>query len=45
MGDEWEQTLKDQIEKRELFNALISDNFKQGNFTDHEIGIATAYNK
>jgi hypothetical protein len=45
LGDEWEQTLKNEIEKRELFIALLSDNFRKAHFTDHEIGIATAYNK
>ncbi len=45
IGDEWEQTLKNEIEKRELFVALLSDNFRKAHFTDHEIGIACAYNK
>lgn len=45
IGYEWEETLKDEIKKRELFIALLSDNFKKANFTDHEIGIACAYNK
>lgn len=45
MGYEWEPTLKDEIKKRELFIALLSNNFRKANFTDHEIGIACAYNK
>jgi len=45
IGDEWEKTLKDRIEKCELFLALLSENFRQASFTDHEVGIASFLNK
>ena len=45
IGDEWEKTLKNRIEKCELFLALLSKNFRQASFTDHEVGIASFLNK
>ena len=45
VGSDWEQTLKDEIEKRELFIVLLSSNFRKASFTDQEIGIAIAFNK
>lgn len=45
IGEEWENTLKERIEKCELFIALLSKNFHKAHFTDHEIGIASAMNK
>jgi len=45
IGDEWEETLKEKIKNCELFLALLSKNFHEARFTDHEIGIATAFNK
>ncbi len=40
-----ENTVKDLIEKCILFVALLSENFKNSDFTDHEVGIAIACNK
>ncbi len=45
IGDEWESTLKKRIDQSELFLALISTNFHKAQYTDHEVGIAIAYNK
>ncbi len=45
IGDEWEETLKEKIKNCELVLALLSKNFHEARFTDHEIGIATAFNK
>ena len=45
IGDEWEETLIEKIKNCELFLALLSKNFHEARFTDHEIGIATAFNK
>jgi len=45
IGDEWEKTLKNRIEKCELFLVLLSKNFRQASFTDHEVGIASYLNK
>ena len=45
IGDEWEETLKEKIKRCDLFLALLSKNFHKARFTDHEIGIATAFNK
>jgi len=45
IGEEWENKLKNEIYNRELFLVLLSENFKNANFTNHEVGIATAYNK
>lgn len=44
-GTEWEDKLKNEIYNRELFLVLLSENFKNGSFTNHEVGIATAHNK
>lgn len=45
IGEDWENKLKNEIYNRELFLVLLSTNFKNANFTDHEVGIATAHNK
>lgn len=45
VGEEWEETLKEKIKNCELFLVLLSEFFHKANFTDHEIGIATAFNK
>ena len=45
IGEEWEKTLKDKIQQSELFLVLLSKNFHNAHFTDHEVGIASAYNK
>lgn len=45
IGDDWEDTLKTEIENRDLFVALLSENFKKADFTDHEVGIAIAWHK
>lgn len=45
IGTDWDDKLKNEIYNRELFLVLLSDNFKTGTFTNHEVGIATAYNK
>jgi len=45
IGTDWDDKLKNEIYNRELFLVLLSDNFKTGSFTNHEVGIATAYNK
>jgi TIR domain len=45
IGDKWEEILKEEIKKCELFIVLLSKNFHEARFTDHEIGIATAFNK
>lgn len=45
IGDEWEKTLIEKIKNCELFLVLLTKNFHGARFTDHEIGIATAFNK
>lgn len=45
IGTEWDDKLKNEIYNRELFLVLLSDHFKHASFTNHEVGIATAYNK
>ncbi|MGC5098463.1 toll/interleukin-1 receptor domain-containing protein, partial [Escherichia coli] len=45
IGTEWEPELKNEIYNCELFLVLLSENFKMGDFTDHEVGIATSYDK
>jgi len=45
IGEDWDNKLKNEIYNRELFLVLLSKNFKNANFTDHEVGIATAHNK
>ena len=45
IGDEWEETLKEKIKTCDLFLVLLSINFHKARFTDHEVGIATAFNK
>ena len=45
IGADWDETLKNEIYNRELFLVLLSENFKNASFTNHEVGIATAYNK
>ena len=45
MGEDWDNKLKNEIYNRELFLVLLSRNFKNADFTNHEVGIATAHNK
>jgi len=45
IGDEWEEILKEKIKTCRLFLVLLSKNFHESRYTDHEIGIATAFNK
>ena len=45
IGDDWENTLKTKIEKQDFFVALLSENFRKADFTDHEVGFAAAVNK
>ncbi len=42
---DWEDDIKDLIEKCSMFVALLSENFKNSDFTDHEVGIAVAYDR
>ena len=44
-GEDWAETLKNEIHNRELFLVLLSENFKNASFTNHEVGVAIAYNK
>lgn len=45
IGDEWEEILKEKIKNCDLFLVLLSKNFHESRFTDHEVGIASAFNK
>lgn len=45
LGDEWESTLFERIKKCDLFIAILSNNFHQAQYTDHEVGIAHGLGK
>lgn len=45
LGDEWESTILERIKKCDLFIALLSNNFRQAQYTDHEVGIAYSLGK
>ena len=45
IGTDWDDRLKNEIYNRELFLVFLSEHFKHASFTNHEVGIATAYNK
>jgi len=40
IGTEWESALFEEIKKSDLFIVLLSENFRQAKYTDHEVGIA-----
>lgn len=44
-GDDWETTLIDKIKECDLFMALLSKNFHNAHYTDHEVGIARGFNR
>ncbi|MDE1840726.1 MAG: toll/interleukin-1 receptor domain-containing protein [Thaumarchaeota archaeon] len=44
-GDDWETTLINKIRECDLFIALLSENFHNANYTDHEVGIARGLNR
>lgn len=44
-GDDWETTLINKIRECDLFVALLSENFHNANYTDHEVGIARGLNR
>lgn len=39
-GNDWRTTIPDEIENREYFVVLLSDNYHKGDYTDHEYGMA-----
>ena len=45
IGEKWESTLFDKIKECDLFVVLLSENFHQARYTDHEVGIAYGLNK
>lgn len=45
LGDEWESTIFERIKNCDLFIALLSNNFRQAQYTDHEVGIAYGLRK
>ncbi len=44
-GDDWETTLINKIRDCDLFMALLSENFHNAHYTDHEVGIARGLNR
>lgn len=44
-GDDWETTLINKIRDCDLFVALLSENFHNAHYTDHEVGIARGLNR
>jgi len=45
LGDEWESAILEKIKKCDLFIAILSKNFRQAQYTDHEVGIAYGLSK
>jgi hypothetical protein len=45
VGDHWETTLIEKIRHCDLFLVLLSANFHNSQYTDHEVGIAYGLNK
>jgi TIR domain-containing protein len=45
VGAKWESILFNKIKECDLFVALISENFHNAQYTDHEVGIAYGLNK
>ena len=45
LGDEWESAIFERIKKCDLFIAILSNNFCQAQYTDHEVGIAYGLGK
>lgn len=45
VGDKWESSLFNKIKDCDLFVALLSENFHNAQYTDHEVGIAYGLNK
>ena len=45
LGDDWESTILERIKKCDLFIAILSNNFHQAQYTDHEVGIAHGLGK
>jgi len=45
LGDKWESTIFERIKNCDLFIALLSHNFHQAHYTDHEVGIAYGLGK
>ena len=45
LGDKWESTIFERIKKCDLFIAILSNNFHQAQYTDHEVGIAQGQGK
>lgn len=45
IGDKWESILFNKIKECDLFVALLSENFHNAQYTDHEVGIAYGLNK
>lgn len=44
-GDNWRNTLFQEIKEREFFIVLLTENYHRGNYTDHECGMAVAHGK
>lgn len=45
LGDKWESSLLEKIKNCDLFIAILSENFHQADYTDHEVGIAYGLEK
>ncbi|MDE2589357.1 MAG: toll/interleukin-1 receptor domain-containing protein [Patescibacteria group bacterium] len=44
-GDDWETVLIEKIKDCDIFLVLLSENFHNAHYTDHEVGIARGLNK
>ncbi len=44
-GENWEDILNEKIINCDIFLALLTDNFHNANYTDHEVGIAFGLKK
>ena len=45
IGEKWETTLFNKIKECDLFVVLLSENFHEAKYTDHEVGIAYGLDK